>query len=451
MASLLNGKSLRRPGVIISVLLAPLLLWAAWDRLLDLKNRPITVTGTIQAKEIPVGSKVGGRLARVLVQEGQMVTRGQVLVEFEEPELEAKKQQLEATIAEYKDQLLELRNGPRQAEIERARAAAGQALANFQMLERGYRSEEISKAKAQRMEAERNLSLLETGYRPEEVAQAKDSMDQARVQHEWAIRDWHRYQDLAEVGAVSKREAEDLKTKMDAAHEAYEAAAENYKKMRAGPRVDEIRAARARLSFARHQEEMMLRGPRKEEIEVARQQYLQSQAALKLLEQGTRFEQIARAEDQLRHAQANLAELDSQLKEREVASPADAEVSVMDLHAGEIVPANNTVATLTRLDMVWTRVYLPERELSRVRIGQEVTVKVDAYPNRKFPGKIVQIPGVAEFTPRNVQTPEERSAQVFGLKVNIDNKDLLLRGGMNADVILPPVEGPWARLARGFQ
>jgi HlyD family secretion protein len=123
----------------------------------------------------------------------------------------------------------------------------------------------------------------------------------------------------------------------------------------------------------------------------------------------------------------------------------------MDLHRGEVYPPNKSIITLTRLDDIWTRVYLPERQLSRIHVGQPVKIRVDAYPERQFDGKIVQIPGVAEFTPRNVQTPEERSAQVFGIKITVNNKEHLLRGGMNAAVDLAPVTTPWARLARLVQ
>ncbi len=441
-------KQIPRRAIVISVVVLPTILWAIWYGLFDLKNRPIVVTGTIQAKEIPVGSKVGGRLLKVMVQEGQMVAAGQALVEFDVPELDARRKQLCAQIAQDEAHLLELKNGPRLAEIDKARAAESQHMANWQMLKNGYRLEDVSKTRALRKEAERNLALLVAGYRKEEITQSKELMEQAKVHLDFAEKDTARYKLLASQGAVSTRDADDADTKMASARELYQAAQANYQKMKAGPRLDEIRAARERLNAAAAQESMMLRGPRSEEIEMAKQQYLQSKHTRALLEQGTRYEQVRHAEAKLLQAKAVLAELDAQLKDRTVLAPCNAEVSVMDLHAGEIIPANKTLATLTRLDTIWTRVYLPERELARVRIGQEVTVKVDAYRKRSFTGKIVQIPGVAEFTPRNVQTPEERSAQVFGLKINIDNRDLVLRGGMNAEVTLPPVEGPWTTLAR---
>jgi HlyD family secretion protein len=414
-------------------------VWIAVAAWFDPSGRSVVVSGTIQAKEIAVASRIGGKIAKLFVQEGQVVRKGQALVEFEEPELDARRKELRAAVDHAAADLLALKNGPRKSEIERAEAAAGQAFENWQMLQRGYRAEEVDRARAQAREAQKNLDLLQKGYRREEVEAAKNSMEQSEVELEWAHRDYLRMKALTEQGAVSSRDSDQLATKEKAAKEAYEMAREQYSKMSAGPRAEEIHAARERLNAARSQQGLMERGPRKEEIAGAKQQYLQAKATLDLLKQGTRFEDVKRGEARLHQAEANLAAVDAQLVDRMVYSPADAEVSVMDLHEGEIIPANRTIATLTRLDMVWTRVYIPERELARVRVGQAVKVKVDAYPQKMFAGKIVQIPGVAEFTPRNVQTPEERSAQVFGLKVNIENDGRMLRGGMNADVILPPV------------
>lgn len=412
----------------------------AWAAINDSSHRPLEVTGTVQAKEIPVASKVGGRIQHVFVEEGQEVTKGQVLVDFEVPELEARRQQLIAAIGQSEATLTEFRNGPRLVEIERARAGEQQAFANLQMLEHGYRSEDIDRSAAQRKEAEENLALLKKGYRKEDIDSARHNMQQAQVQLEWAQKEFARFSLLARQGAVSAREADELRSKMDAAEQALSSAQDNYKKLLAGPRSEEIAAAQQRLEAAINHERLMKKGPRQEEIESARNQYLSARASLKLLMEGTRQEQIARAEARLAQDKALLAELDAQLQDRRVVSPGEAEVSVMDLHAGEIISPNKAIATLTRLDCVWTRVYIPERELGRVHVGQNVIVHADSYPGKEFAGRVVQIPGSAEFTPRNVQTAEERSNQVFGLKVNIDNRDHLLRGGMNAQVTLPPVE-----------
>ncbi len=414
----------------------PAVLVAIWLSIALAPQQPVVLTGTIEAKEITLACKVTGRVKTVLVEEGQIVRAGEPLVEIALPELEAHRLRQQAEIEFREARLLELTNGARATEIARAKAAADQAHLNWQMLKNGFRPEDIGMARAQRQEAERQLALLETGYRHEEVEQAKAQMEEKRTHLKWAERDCDRYALLASDGAVSVREADEMKTKMEEAKCALEAAAKNYAKYRVGPRADEILAARERLRFAQHRERMMLAGPRAEEVAMSWQQYVQAKAAFDLLSEGTRYEQIAQSKAALAAAKAALAELDAQLEDRTICSPADAEVSVMDLHKGQILTANKPVLKLTRLDNVWIRVYIPENELSHVRMSQCVELKADSYPGKTFRGKIVQIPSRAEFTPRNIQTSEERANQVFGLKVNIDNRERLLRGGMNAEIVL---------------
>ncbi len=443
-----DGLNRQKPKLIAFGVALALIGYFASAFFFDVRRQSINVTGTVQAKEVPVASKIGGRIARVCVQEGQEVKAGAPIVEFEVPEMEAKRKQLEAEVAASQSKFEQLKNGPRAGEIEKARAQASEAMEHYRLLKTGNRLEDIDKARSQRLEAESNFKLLEQGYRGEDIKQAKAQLDQAQTQLDFAQKDCQRYEFLATKGAVSKRQADDAHSRRDAAVESKNAAQQNYNKQLAGPRQEEIQAAKQRLEYAKKQEQMMLSGARREEIRMAYDQYESANATLKLLIEGTRKEEIASAQASLDSAKARLAELDAQLKDKVVYAPVEAEVSVMDLHEGEIIPANRSVATLTRLDDVWTRVYVPERELARVTMGQAVKVRVDAFPNKEFRGHVVQIPSVAEFTPRNVQTAEERSAQVFGLKVAIENKERLLRGGMNAEIELPPLEGPFASLAK---
>src|SRR5262249_41512333 len=101
-----------------------------------------------------------------------------------------------------------------------------------------------------------------------------------------------------------------------------------------------------------------------------------------------------------------------------------------------MLTANQQVATLL-LPHTWVRVYVPEPWLGHIRLGDQVKVRVDSHPGTDFPGVVEQIARQAEFTPRNVQTVEERVKQVFGVKVRLDSKEL--RAGMSADVTFPNV------------
>jgi HlyD family secretion protein len=148
-----------------------------------------------------------------------------------------------------------------------------------------------------------------------------------------------------------------------------------------------------------------------------------------LLLAGTRPEQLAQS-------RARLAELDTQIDEMKIAAPSDAVLEVLSVKVGDVLTANQQVATLL-LPHIWVRVYVPEPWLAAIKLGDSVKVRVDGHPGKEFTGVVEQIARQAEFTPRNVQTAEERVKQVFGIKVRLDSKDL--RAGMSADVNFPNV------------
>lgn len=138
-------------------------------------------------------------------------------------------------------------------------------------------------------------------------------------------------------------------------------------------------------------------------------------------------------------ARAQLADIDAQLAEMEVKAPTDSILEVLTVKVGDVLPANREVATLLLPLHLWVRVYVPEPWLGLIKVGDEVRVRVDSFPNVDFPGTVEQINRQAEFTPRNVQTVEDRIRQVFGVKIRLPSNDERLRAGMAADAVFPNV------------
>jgi RND family efflux transporter MFP subunit len=139
-------------------------------------------------------------------------------------------------------------------------------------------------------------------------------------------------------------------------------------------------------------------------------------------------------------ARAQLADIDAQLAEMQVIAPADSVLEVLSVKVGDVLPANREVATLLLSNHLWVRVYVPEPWLGRIKVGDHVRVRVDSFPNQDFPGVVEQVNRQAEFTPRNVQTVEDRIRQVFGVKIRLPSNDDRLRAGMAADVYFPNVK-----------
>lgn len=149
---------------------------------------------------------------------------------------------------------------------------------------------------------------------------------------------------------------------------------------------------------------------------------------------------VAAAQMRVTMARAQLADIDAQLAEMQVIAPEDSVLEVLSVKVGDVLPANREVATLLLPQHLWVRVYVPEPWLGLIKVGDHVRVQVDSFPGKSFDGVVEQINRQAEFTPRNVQTVEDRIRQVFGVKVRLPNTDDRLRAGMAADVVFPNVK-----------
>ncbi len=287
--------------------------------------------GYVEAEKIEVGSRVGGRVLEVLVDEGDAVAKGQVLVKFETEELQAELSESQHRVARLTTMWEKLKAGPRRQEIEIARQLLSAA-------EDGRKNAEASYKRG-----------LEAG-----------------------------------VPTLSAQEISDLET----AYKTATATAE-----------------------ARRQE-------------------------LNLLEEGTRTEDLAIARHELAEAEDRVVRLQSQLDEGEVHAPSDAVVEAIDMEPGDLVPGGTPLATLVRADELWVRCFVPATMVTFVHVGDKVQVQVDSRPDETFEGEVLRVNRVAEYTPRNVQTFEQRQDQVFGVKVRIHDKEDALRPGMAAAVRL---------------
>ncbi len=139
-------------------------------------------------------------------------------------------------------------------------------------------------------------------------------------------------------------------------------------------------------------------------------------------------------------ARAQLADIDAQLAEMQVKVPTDSILEVLSVKVGDVLAANREVATLLLPQNLWVRVFVPETWLGLIKVGEPVRVRVDSFPGQDFDGTVEQVNRQAEFTPRNVQTVEDRIKQVFGVKIRLSNKEDKLRAGMSADVVFPNVK-----------
>jgi HlyD family secretion protein len=154
------------------------------------------------------------------------------------------------------------------------------------------------------------------------------------------------------------------------------------------------------------------------------------------LQAGATEEEIAIAEAQVEQAQAALDSLTVLRDKQIIVAPAGGLVLELSIHEGELAAPGGTMLELGDLDQVTLTVYVPEDKLGQVHVGQRVEVRVDSFPDRPFAGHVVAIADEAEFTPRNVQTQEERVNMVFAVDVRIPNPDHALKPGVPADAVI---------------
>jgi HlyD family secretion protein len=308
---------MKKRWLILAVVAAFAAGGAVWATRRANRARPLVLSGSIEARDVEIGSLMGGRILRVLVDEGATVKAGQPIVEFE-------------------TDLIDLQIAQQEARVAQSKAALAKAL-------RGPRTEEIARARAQHQNDERE-----------------------RV----------RQKAMLDSGIVGKQS-------YDAAATAEETSAQTLSELETGTRPEDIEAARAALNADEKQ----------------------------------------------------LGYLHRQRQETTVSAPADGVIESMDLRPGDLVAANQPVAKMLEPSQLWVRVFVPEPELGRVKVGQTAMLTVDTFPKREFPGKVIEIRTQSEYTPRNVQTLDQRMDQVFGVKVGIDPAPEL-KPGMAASVRL---------------
>jgi HlyD family secretion protein len=156
----------------------------------------------------------------------------------------------------------------------------------------------------------------------------------------------------------------------------------------------------------------------------------------------TQEKNLEAAKMRVTQARAQLGDIDAQLAEMQVIAPADSVLEVLSVKVGDVLPANREVATLLLPQHLWVRVYVPEPWLGLIKVGDPVRVRVDSFRDQDFPGTVEQVNRQAEFTPRNVQTVDDRIRQVFGVKIRLPNDNDKLRAGMSADAYFPNVKPP---------
>jgi len=380
----------------------------------------LRVFGSVEGDEVAIVSEFGGRIVTLDAGEGDAIQAGQVLVELDTSTLQAQMAQAEAAVAAARANLDNVEAGTHPAEILTARAAVQQALAQRDAAKTAWDGTQAILDNPQEIDAQIAQAQAAVNLAAVQIEQAQAQIAAAEAERE-------RYR------AQGSLEEKGLYLVYQYQVEAAQAALEAAKADKTG--ADQTLAA---LQALRDHPLALI-----SQVHLAEQQYYVAsagvavaQAKLAEMEAGPTPEEVAVAEAQVGKAQAAVAALQVQLDKRTLRSPIDGVVTSRSAHAGEAAIAGATLLTIADLDEVRLTVYIPESELGRVYLGQEVQVEVDSFPGRSFPGTVSYISTEAEFTPKNVQTEKDQVNMVFAVRIRLPNPDHLLKPGMPAEAVI---------------
>ena len=386
----MNRKRIILAAALLAVATAGVLVWRWWN---GKPTNVLTASGTIEATEIHLSFKVSGRLIERPVDEGSRVEPGTRIGRLESQDLEADADRLRQSLQSTETQLPLLRTAITQQEQLTA--------------------SRINQARASLASREEFLAQLRAGSRPQEIREAEALVRRAKANLDNAEADYKRMESLYDKQLIAQQQRDTAWTAYQVTAHEYEAARERLDMVKEGPRPEEIRRAQADVSQAR----ASLIEAQTGELDIV-----------------SKKQQLATLEANVRRDQAALAVAQAQLGYTVLESPQAGIVLRKHVEPGEMIAAGTPVVTIADLTNIWVKIYIPEPQLGRIKLGQAAEVTTDSYRGKVYRGKVIFINSEAEFTPKNIQTPEERVKLVFAVKIGLENPNQELKPGMPADV-----------------
>jgi HlyD family secretion protein len=352
----------------------------------------LVLSGNIELTEVNIAFKTAGRLVERTVDEGDGVKKGQVIARLDRDQLVAQREREAAGLVSSESQLAQAQTA---VELQRASLAA-----------------DIETREADLASMEARFAELKNGARPQEKLDAKAAVDAAASELERSKRDWERAQTLYKNDDISSAQFDQYRNRFE--------------------------NAQAVLKQLQEREALVLAGPRVEQVNAQQGQVARARGALKTaeankLELKRREQEVTTRRAEIERSKANLALIDTQLADTVAASPVDGVVLVKAADVGEVLAPGTTVVTVGDIDHPWLRGYVNETDLGKVKIGSKARVTTDSYPGKFYDGRVTFIASQAEFTPKQIQTQQERVKLVYRVKIEVENPGRELKSNMPVD------------------
>ena len=474
-------RRLSRPQLIMIVAFLSAAVYFGFRVLSERDDGKLHASGTIEAVQVDVSPEMSGKIRDALAEEGQSVKTGDPLLNLDDSMLTAQRDVAQAAVDSADNALASAENAYETAQaqydaaVTAARAQQGaarltdwlgrkpsefdQPLWYFSPDEQITATQgEVDAALQSLQQAQAELEQVVQGLNNADFVNAENQLNEARVSYLVAktVRDHAQatggkispedidlgplpphvpnYKVKIRVAKALSTENGDVYTTsqdaLDIAVNELNEAQNTYDSLLNTDAADRVLSARAALSVARERYEVaqdtlsqLQTGEHSPQVKIA-------SLALDQANDG-----VQQAQGALNQAKANLALIDTQLNKLTVYAPMDGVILTRNVEPGEFVQPGSSAITMANLDDLTITVYIPEDRYGEIHIGQEATVTVDSFPGQTFTATVSKIADQAEFTPRNVQTVEGRSATVYAVKLTVIDSESKLKLGMPADVV----------------
>ncbi len=383
---------MKRVWIVIGI--AAAVAVAVWLIYRSVNERPddrILLSGNIELTEINIAFKVPGKLIERTVDEGHNVRKGMLVARIDRDQLPRTEERERAGLGSSRQQLEE-------------------ALSSVEWQEKTLAAD-IEQRRADLKAYEAQYEELINGSRPQEIREAKAAVDSAQAEYARASNDWKRMQMLYQRDEISALQFDQYRRNFE--------------------------AAEAGLRSAKEKSELVVIGPREEQIEAAAAQVRRARAGLQAAEANQielrRRQEVTTRREKVKRQIAQVGVVASQLDDTIATSPIDGVVLVKAAEIGEVLAPGSTVVTVGDIDHPWLRGYINERDLGRVKLGAKARITTDSFPGKSYWGYVSFISSQAEFTPKQIQTFEERVKLVYRIKIEVANPERELRLNMPVD------------------
>jgi HlyD family secretion protein len=354
----------------------------------------ILVSGNLELTQVDMSFKTAGRIVELAVREGDWVKKGQLIARLDAAQLDHQRARDEAAVSTAQSQYEQL-----QTSIEYQQATIDSDIAT--------RRAEVAQAQAK-------VDDLLAGSRQQEIAQAQAAVTDAHAWNDVAKSDWDRAQTLYSREDISKAQFDQARSKTESTAALLRQAEERLALVKEGPRKEEVAAARAA---------------------VARAQAAVATAEANRIELRRKQQELTGRSAEIARNRALVGMTEAQIADTTIVAPIDGVILLKAAESGEVVAAGTTIVSIGDLDHPWLRAYISETDIGRIQLGGKALLTTDASDkkDKKYEGRISFIASEAEFTPKQIQTKEERVKLVYRIKIDVDNKEHELKNNMPVD------------------